>query len=208
MKINEKEYSQIVAKNLKRIMYEHGKSQTQVSKDLNINKSTLSCWMNGTRTPKMASIDMLCHYFNVSRAEIMEETPLTAVKAIRIPVYGKVVAGLPLSAIENIIDYEEIPSAWSGQYGALKVRGNSMEPRIKEGDVLIVRIQDWADSGDIVIAMVNGAEATVKKLIKHPDGITLQPFNPVYEPLYYSNEQIENMPVKIWGKVVENRQKF
>ena len=208
MKINEKAYSQIVARNLKRIMYENDKTQSQVANDLKINKSTLSCWMNGTRTPKMKSIDILCHYFNVSRADIMEETPPATVKAVRIPVYGRVAAGIPISAIENIIDYEEIPNTWSGVYGALKVKGDSMEPRIQDGDTLIVKRQDDAESGDVVVAIINGEDATVKKLIKKPDGIVLQPFNPAYEPMYFSADQADKIPVTIWGKVVENRQKF
>ena len=88
-------------------------------------------------------------------------------KSLRIPAYGRVAAGIPIEATENIIDYEEIPSSWSGEYGALKVKGDSMEPRIKEGDVLIVHRQEDAESGDVVIALVNGSDATVKKLIKH-----------------------------------------
>ena len=83
-----------------------------------------------------------------------------------------------------------------------------MEPRICEGDVIVVQVQDWAESGDIVVAMINGDEATVKKLIKQPDGIVLQPFNPSFESMYFTNDQIETMPVQIWGKVVENRAKF
>ena len=75
MKINEQEYNKIIAKNLKRLVYESGKTQVEVAEDLNINKSTLSCWMSGRRVPKMQSLDMLCHYFNVRRADIMEEQP-------------------------------------------------------------------------------------------------------------------------------------
>lgn len=208
MRINTKEYSKIVARNLKRIMYEQDKTQTEVANDLNINKSTLSCWMNGSRTPKMPSIDMLCHYFNVTRAEIMEEESPKSTKAIRIPIYGKVAAGYDYDAIENILGYEEIPASWSGEYAALRVKGNSMEPRIMDGDTLIVKIQDDAESGDVVVAIVNGNESTVKKLVKQPDGIVLQPFNPAYEPMYFSNESAETTPVRIWGKVIQNRQNY
>lgn len=72
MLINEKEYNRIVAMNLKRILFESGKTQTDLSNDLNIPKSTISGWMNGKRTPKMDKIDMLCKYFGCSRADIME----------------------------------------------------------------------------------------------------------------------------------------
>ena len=129
-------------------------------------------------------------------------------KGILIPVYGRVAAGVPIEAIENIVDYEEIPSTWTGEYGALKVKGDSMEPVIRDGDTLIVRRQNYAESGDLVVALVNGSDATVKKLIKNAGGIVLQPFNPAYNPMYFSYDETKEIPVEIWGKVVENRQKW
>ena len=83
-----------------------------------------------------------------------------------------------------------------------------MEPRMCEGDVVIVRQQDDAESGDIVIAMINGHDATCKRLMKYAGGISLLSFNPLYEPMMFSNEEIETKPVRIIGKVVENRQKY
>jgi len=73
-----KDYGKIIAKNLRRIFLENDKTQAQVSKDLNINKATLSSWMNGTRIPRMKNIDLLCHYFNCTRADIMEEPSETS----------------------------------------------------------------------------------------------------------------------------------
>ena len=70
--MSEKEYAKIIGANLRRIAYEHGKSQVQMSRELNINKATISSWMNGTRIPRMDKIDILCNYFNVKRADIME----------------------------------------------------------------------------------------------------------------------------------------
>ena len=129
-------------------------------------------------------------------------------ESVTIPIYGRVAAGIPVEAIENIVDYEEIPAHWAGEYGGLVVAGDSMAPRILDGDYLIVRRQDDADSGDVVVAFVNGQDATCKKLIKHKNGITLQPFNPAYEPMFFTNEEIARLPVRIWGKVVENRAHF
>ena len=71
--MTELDYGRIIAKNLKRIFLEHDKTQAEVAKDLNISKTTISSWMNGTRIPRMNKIDLLCHYFNVSRADIMED---------------------------------------------------------------------------------------------------------------------------------------
>jgi len=131
-------------------------------------------------------------------------------KAVTINVLGRVAAGVPIEAVENIIDTEEITQqmALTGDFFGLQIKGDSMEPRICEGDVVIIRQQNDAESGDIVIAIVNGCDATCKKLLKYADGIRLMPTNPAYEPMYFTNEEIENKPVKIIGKVVENRQKY
>ena len=206
--MDKKIIAKTIAKNLKRIMFMNDCSQAELSRDLGINKATISSWMNGTRIPRMDKIDLLCNYFNCMRSDIMDEEPSKTTHAFRIPVYGRVSAGIPITAVENIIDWEEIPTTWSGEYGALVVKGDSMSPRILDGDVVIVKLQDDADSGDIVVALIDGEDATIKKLIKQEDGITLQPLNPLYAPLFFSKEKQESAPVRIWGKVVENRAKF
>lgn len=130
---------------------------------------------------------------------------------IRIPVLGEVPCGVPIEAIELIgDDWEEIPErlARTGTFYGLIAKGDSMSPRIQEGDVLIVKQQSTAESGDVVIAKINGDEATCKRLLKQEDGIVLQPFNPAYSPMYFSNAEILSKPVLIVGKVIENRQKF
>ena len=127
---------------------------------------------------------------------------------IRIPVLGSVPCGIPTDAIEflDTEEWEEISEKMSrsGRFFGLKVKGDSMIPRIMEGDVVIVKLQPDAESGDIVIARINGDEACCKRLIKQEDGIVLQSFNPCYAPMYFSRDK----PVEIIGKVVENRQKF
>lgn len=90
----------------------------------------------------------------------------------------------------------------------MQINGDSMEPKFSKGDVVIVRKQDDAESGDIVIAMVNGDDATCKRLKKYQEGIGLVSTNPAYEPMYFSNKEIEEKPVRIIGKVVELRAKF
>lgn len=131
---------------------------------------------------------------------------------IRIPVLGEVPCGVPIEAIEMVDtdDWEEIPEklARTGTFYGLIAKGDSMSPRIQEGDILIVKQQSTAESGDVVIAKVNGEEATCKRLVKQEDGIVLQPFNHAYSPMYFSNAEILSKPVLIVGKVIENRQKF
>lgn len=129
---------------------------------------------------------------------------------IKINVLGRVAAGIPINAIEEIIDTEEISEqlAKTGEFFGLLIKGDSMEPRICEGDVVIVRQQPDAESGDIVIALVNGDDATCKRLRKYRDGIELISLNPSYEPMFFSDNDIINKPVRIIGKVVELRGKF
>lgn len=131
-------------------------------------------------------------------------------KGVTIKVLGRVAAGIPIEAIENVIDTEEITEelARTGDFFGLKIHGDSMEPRMVEGDVVIVRQQDDAESGDIVIAMVNGDEATCKKLVKHESGISLVSLNSKYEPMFFSILEIQQKPVRIIGKVIELRGKF
>lgn len=132
------------------------------------------------------------------------------VQGIKIPVLGHVAAGIPIDAIEEIIDIEEIPQDLSitGSFFGLKLKGRSMEPRMCENDVVIVRQQSDAEDGDIVIATVNGDEATCKRIKKYNDGIALVSNNSDYEPMYFSNKEILEKPVRIIGKVVELRGKL
>ena len=90
----------------------------------------------------------------------------------------------------------------------MKISGNSMEPDIHDGDTVIVRKQDDADSDEIVIALVNGYDGVCKRLKKYSDSIALISLNPSYEPMYFSSKEVEEKPVRIVGKVVELRRKF
>lgn len=128
-----------------------------------------------------------------------------------IPILNTVVAGMPISAYEDILGYEEVSSKLGSpqELFALKVKGDSMLPVLQENDIIIVKQQSDVDSGDIAIVMVNGDEATVKKVMKSPDGITLIAFNPaVYEPHFYTNEEIASLPITIAGKVIEMKRSF
>ena len=132
-------------------------------------------------------------------------------KGIRIPVLGRVAAGIPIEAITNIEDWEEIPQsmAKTGEYFALKIAGKSMEPRMMDGDVVIVRRQPDVDSGDIAVVLVNGNDATVKQISKSDAGLTLIGWNPsVYIPKTYNKKECQELPVTILGKVVEIRGKL
>ena len=125
-----------------------------------------------------------------------------------IPVLGKVPAGVPIEAVEDIIDEIELTAAMTNDrhdYFALLVSGNSMYPEYMDGDIVIVRKQETAETGDDVVAYVNGYDATLKRLVRSMRGITLRPLNPEFEPRTFTNEEIETIPVRIAGVVVEQR---
>ena len=136
-------------------------------------------------------------------------------------VYGKIPAGIPMECIEDIIGTEEISADMlkgGKQYFGLKVNGHSMESTYLDGDIIILEKVENCESGDDCVVMVNGNEGTFKKVIKdeHSKTIRLQPINttlgedgkPLFEPIIYTEEEIEKLPVKIIGKVVELRRKF
>lgn len=186
-----------------------------IAEKLNLSPATISRYNNGKMLPKLATLYQAADILNVSPEWLMGISDNKSIshiksKAVKIPVLGTVVAGIPLEAVEDIIDYEEISveMARQGEYFALQVKGDSMEPKISAGDVVIVRKQEDIDSGDIAIVLVNGDEATIKKVTKFKGGINLVPNNPAYEVMTYTNEQIESLPVNVIGKVVELRAKF
>lgn len=203
-------YKKIFSSNLRKYMSLNNKTQVDLINDLGFNKSAVSTWCNGTRLPRMDKVDALAKYFGIRRSDLIEDKSESKIKPTSIPVLGSVPAGIPIEAIQDIIDYEEIDAATAakGEYFALQVKGSSMEPRICEGDIVIVRKQDDVESGEIAIVMVNGDNATIKRLLKYEDGIRLMPTNPAYEPLYFTNDEILEKPVKVIGKVIENRQKY
>lgn len=193
----------------------HGLSQVELGEIAGVSDKAVSTWENNLKFPRMGPIERMANYFGISKSDIIEGTILQRTRShepqIRIPVVGHVVAGIPTEAVEDIVDWEEIPNAMAqrGDYIGLKVKGASMEPRFVEGDTVIVRRQPDVDSGEIAIVFVNGDESTMKKVLKQNTGITLVALNPaVYEPHFYTNEQIVELPVTIYGKVVELRGKL
>lgn len=186
----------------------------ELGNKVGVGKSTVRKWENGMiANMKRDKILKVAEALNTTPAYLMgwdevKEEPKK--KGVKIPVLGRVAAGVPIEMIEDILDYEEITEdmAKHGEYFALKIQGDSMTPRIWNNDVVIVRQQDDAENGDIVIAAINGDDAVCKRLHKYNDGIALISLNSQYEPIYFKNDEIDEKPVRIIGKVVELRGKF
>lgn len=189
------------------------------STKINMPYSTLFSILKNVGGASIDNITKICNGLNItpdyvsdnfssSNFDSQEESPTRHAKGIRIPVLGRVAAGIPIEAITDIDEWEEIPEsmAKNGEYFALKIKGESMSPKLQPGDVVIVKKQNDVDSGDTAIVLVNGNDATVKQIKKTETGIMLVGLNvEVYQPHFYSNKEIEELPVQIIGKVIESR---
>ena len=206
---------------IKELREQHHLTQDELAKKLGISKSTIGMYETNKRQPDTETKEAIADLFNVDmdylygRSDIKNKSAQIielASTGVKIPVLGYVRAGYPIYAEENIIDYEEISNAMAakGEFFGLRICGNSMEPRMFENDVVIVRKQPDIESGEVAVVLVNGSDGTVKKIIKSDNGIMLVPLNSncSYEPHFYSNNEIQTLPVTIAGKVVEVRGKL
>lgn len=201
-------------KNIKRLREEKGLSQDALAKLTGYtDRSSITKIEKGQVDLQQSKIELFAKALGTTSQDLVgwdTDSRYSKKKGVTINVLGRVAAGIPIEAIENIIDTEEITEelARTGTFFGLQIHGDSMIPNICDGDVVIVRQQEDAETGDIVIATVNGTDATCKRLRKYKDGIELIANNPTYEPMDFSNQEILEKPVRIIGKVIELRRKF
>ena len=195
-----------IAKLIRERRLELGLTMKQLGQKAGASESAVSRWEAGeTDNMKRTNIVKVADALHISPLAFLGYD-ISDKKTVKIPIVRHVVAGTSIFAQENIEGMVEINERDSkGVMFALKAIGRSMEPRIQEGDLLIIHKQDDVESGDMAVILING-EATVKQVKKQADGIMLIGFNQdVYEPHFYSNKQIEQLPIRIMGKVVESR---
>lgn len=206
-----------LSENIRYLRKKNHFSQERIAKQLGYKSfTTIQKWEMGVAVPPLAKLARLAEIFDVDLNDLtyqpLFEGGSVKIKngGVRIPVLGKVVAGRPIEAIENIVDYEELSgnTEEKDEYFGLLIKDDSMEPRMQEGDIVIVHKQNDVDSGDIAIVLINGAEAACKKVKKTEAGIMLLPNNAKYETMFYSNDEICGLPLTIIGKVIELRGKF
>ena len=186
-------------------------TQKDVAQLLGIDRTTYAKYEAGSSEPSFEMLKKLSDLYSVPADTLLGWSHSPGKSGCQlIPVLGDVAAGIPIEAVTDIVDYEEIDAAMaaSGEHFGLRIKGSSMEPRMMEGDVVIVRKQETAETGDTVVVLVNGDSATVKKIKIGPDGISLIPTNPAYDVQFYSAADVERLPVRVIGKVVELRAKY
>lgn len=214
---------------LRKAMNYRNMKQIDLSNKTGIDKSLISNYLSGNYKAKQDKLYELAKALNVNEAWLMgfdvsmDRNPILNVnidnakleplnsQVVKIPVLGKVPAGIPIEAIQDIIGYEDIPADWvkhGEKYFALKVYGNSMYPDYHDNDTIIVKQQPDCNSGQDCIVMVNGDDATFKRVVKQNNSIILKPLNNEYEPYYFNQNEIISKPVKIIGIAVEVRRKL
>lgn len=215
---------EIFAKNLNYYMNINKKTRNDVCRDLDIPYSTFTDWCNANIYPRIDKIEMLANYFDIKKSDLVEDKNkldnqlknigaiyVSNTNLVKIPILGKVKAGYNYMAQENWIGYVDIEKDIikdGCEYFALKVIGNSMSPVLIEDDIVIIKKQNDFENGDIVVAIINGDEATIKKGKKSDSSILLQPLNPSYEPLIFTYDEMKTIPVEIIGIVKQLKREF
>lgn len=203
---------------LKELRRQRNLTQSELSKATKLSQSAIAMYESGKREPKIEVLELLADYFNVDMNYITGKSDKTTLithfvhAGYKIPVLGRVAAGVPIEAVEEILGYEYLDDKYKNDgcsYFALRIEGRSMEPTIMDGDTVIVRQQSYIESGQIAIVLVDGEDATAKQVKESPEGITLIGHNAaVYTPQFYSAQEIEDLPVKIIGRVIEVRREL
>lgn len=192
-----------------------GMQQKEVAIAVGVSRPTVSEWEHGKKDPSGERLMNLAKLFDVDPGVILgykigeydipsQDNP----SALRVPILGTIPAGIPIEAIEEVMDWEELPAEMARggkEYFGLRVKGDSMYPRYEDGDTIILRKQDTCESGQDCAVMVNGEDATFKRVRINENGIMLMPINPAYEPRFYTAKEVCDLPVRILGVVVQLR---
>ena len=208
-----KNQKEIFSNNLKKWLSIRNKTQTDIVETFDISPSTVSDWCNAKKFPRIDKIEMLANFLNIYKSDLIEEhgrTDMFGNPVVNIPILGIVKAGYDYLAQENWIGTIDIDKklADSGEFFALKVHGDSMFPVLIESDIVIIKKQNDFENGDLVVAIVNGDESTIKKGKKNDNSILLQPLNTNYEPLIFTYDEMKTIPVTIVGIVKQLKREF
>lgn len=196
----------VFTERLVRTMFLKGIRQADIVDKTGIDKASVSLYVHGKYMPNAGNMEKIARALGVSVEYLLgkEDIPIakmTLPQIHEVPIIGKVAAGVPISAQEDIVGTVMTEK----NVFALRIKGDSMSPRIMDGDIVLVRQQDTAEDGDIVIAEIDG-EATCKVLKRSHGSVMLVPFNAAFAPFVYTGQEAEDL--RILGKVVESRHEW
>lgn len=188
---------------LKKYKERMGVSNEYIASQLGVNRSTVTRWLKGdTKVTNPEVIEKLSFILGVD-----VESLINSEERYEKPVLGEVKAGYDLLIDENFEGYEQVTQDdyYRGDF-FLRVVGDSMSgAHIHDGDLLYVKKCNDVPSGTIAVVLINRCEVTVKKVIKKEELLILEPANPSVDVRYYSQEEVESLPVEIIGKALYSR---
>ena len=183
-----------------------GISMREAATKLGMPYTTYVNYEKGTREPNSETLIKLSRFFGTTIDYLIGKTDTQDVPPgfdpmpdmDQVPLIGRIACGQPITAEENVEELVSIPSVWHAQF-TLRCEGDSMEPRIKDGDLVAIRSQPIVENGEIAAVRI-GCEATLKHVYLYKDKIILQPENPSYEPIVKIGEEMNE--VHIEGRAV------
>lgn len=206
-------------KRLRDIRKKKNISIKELAERVNVAESTIAKYETLQRQPSLDTVRNIADALHVSTDKLLgHETPNVEKvdinkNLVKIPIYGKIPAGTPIEMIDEsyVDDYIEMDAKLlrgSTVYFGLKVKGNSMFPEFRNGDIVIFRQQNHCENGDFCAVSINHTECTFKKVLKKESGITLMPLNPDYDPMFFTKKEVTTLPITILGVVKEVRRSY
>lgn len=199
---------------IKQLRMERGITQEQLASMLKVSRSTIGMYETGNREPDFETCEAIADIFNVDmdyltgRSKVERKSPITPSSIpqgfipmpdmSRIPLVGRIACGEPITAEQNVEGVVSVPSQWRSDF-ALLCKGDSMEPSIKDGDLVAIHIQPMVENGEVAAVRID-SEATLKHVYLYPNYIELRPENPAYQSIIKIGEEMNE--VKIEGKAV------
>ncbi|MBQ2001413.1 MAG: helix-turn-helix domain-containing protein [Clostridia bacterium] len=188
-----------IGNNIKRLRAESGLTQDRLGELVGVTGKAVCSWELGLKTPRMPVIERLADLFGVSKTEIIEDAKSTPVSPItRVPILGRVAAGSGCLADDNLDGYENVPTdilSTEEEYILLNVKGDSMSPKIEEGDRLLIQLQPSVDSGSYAVVLIDDEDGVVKKVCYSKNRIELISENPYYPPRIFENSEVTRVRV-------------
>ena len=199
-----------IAENIKKIRLEHELSQADLGKIAGVSDKAVSTWELGIKIPRMGAVEKMANYFGIPKSAILDDAqPAPASRPIPpgfepmpkmdwVPLVGRIACGTPITAEENVEQMVCVPSRWHSTF-TLTCKGDSMEPRIHDGDLVAIRSQPEVEQGEIAAVLI-GDEATLKHVYLHENFIELRPENPAFESIILTKEELNTVVIE--GKAV------
>ena len=201
----------LFSQQIKLLRKERKISQSTLAKELQVTQQAVGKWETGKSTPDSDTLRRIAEYFKTSvdfllGVDKLVDNAIARGGEFAIPIIGTVKAGYNALAYNEDYGVEYANVHKPEEYFYLIVKGDSMEPRIKDGDLALVHRQNTLNDGDLGVIVYGDNEGTLKRFVRRDNMIILQPFNPEYESLVLTGEELND--VYIAGKVVETKTKW